>query len=160
MQICTTQDGVRIAYASVGEGPPFVKAANWPNHLEFDFASPVWRHWIEALSRNHTFLRYDERGTGLSDWDVFDISFDAFVRDLESVVDAAGLDRFPLLGVSPGVRHFDRLCGQASRACQPSHPLRRICQGLAPSGRCSGESPPARAFYAGARGMATGEPSF
>ena len=62
----------------------------------------MWRHWIEALSRNHRFLRYDERGTGLSDWDVFDISFDAFVRDLETVVDAAGLDRFPLLGVSQG----------------------------------------------------------
>jgi DNA-binding SARP family transcriptional activator/pimeloyl-ACP methyl ester carboxylesterase len=102
VQICTAQDGVRIAYAQVGEGPPLVKAANWLNHLEFDFASPVWRHWIEALSGDHQFLRYDERGTGLSDWDVFDISFNAFVRDLETVVDAARLDRFSLLGVSQG----------------------------------------------------------
>jgi DNA-binding SARP family transcriptional activator/pimeloyl-ACP methyl ester carboxylesterase len=117
VQICTAQDGVRIAYAQVGAGPPLVKAANWLNHLEFDFASPVWRHWIEALSRDHQFLRYDERGTGLSDWDAFDISFDAFVRDLETVVDAAGLDRFPLLGVSQGcaisiayaVRHPERV---------------------------------------------------
>jgi pimeloyl-ACP methyl ester carboxylesterase len=62
----------------------------------------VWRHWIEAFGRDHSFLRYDERGTGLSDWDVFDISFDAFVRDLETVVDAAGLERFPLLGLSQG----------------------------------------------------------
>jgi DNA-binding SARP family transcriptional activator/pimeloyl-ACP methyl ester carboxylesterase len=102
VKICMAQDGARIAYAHVGAGPPLVKAANWLNHLEFDFASPVWRHWIEALSRDHLFLRYDERGTGLSDWDVFDISFDAFVRDLETVVDAAGLERFPLLGVSQG----------------------------------------------------------
>ncbi|WP_249169796.1 alpha/beta hydrolase, partial [Bradyrhizobium liaoningense] len=102
VRTCTARDGVRIAYASVGAGPPLVKAANWLNHLEFDFASPVWQHWIEALSRDNTFLRYDERGTGLSDWDVFDISFDAFVRDLETVVDAAGLERFPLLGISQG----------------------------------------------------------
>jgi DNA-binding SARP family transcriptional activator/pimeloyl-ACP methyl ester carboxylesterase len=102
VKTCTARDGVRIAYASVGAGPPLVKAANWLNHLEFDFASPVWRHWIEAFSRDHMFLRYDERGTGLSDWDVFDISFDAFVRDLETVVDAAGLERFPLLGISQG----------------------------------------------------------
>ena len=102
VRTCTARDGVRIAYASVGAGPPLVKAANWLNHLEFDFASPVWQHWIEALSRDNTFLRYDERGTGSSDWDVFDISFDAFVRDLERSVDAAGLERFPLLGISQG----------------------------------------------------------
>jgi DNA-binding SARP family transcriptional activator/pimeloyl-ACP methyl ester carboxylesterase len=102
VQTCLARDGVRIAYAKVGEGPPLVKAANWLNHLEFDFASPVWRHWIEAFGRDHSFLRYDERGTGLSDWDVFDISFDAFVHDLETVVDAAGLARFPLLGLSQG----------------------------------------------------------
>jgi DNA-binding SARP family transcriptional activator/pimeloyl-ACP methyl ester carboxylesterase len=124
VQTCMARDGVRIAYAKVGKGPPLVKAANWLNHLEFDFASPVWRHWIEAFSRDHSFLRYDERGTGLSDWDVFDISFDAFVKDLETVVDAAGLERFPLLGLSQGcaisiayaVKHPERvshlvLCG-------------------------------------------------
>lgn len=124
VRTCMAPDGVRIAYAQVGEGPPLVKAANWLNHLEFDFASPVWRHWIEAFTRDHSFLRYDERGTGLSDWDVFDISFDAFVKDLETVVDAAGLERFPLLGLSQGcaisiayaVKHPERvshlvLCG-------------------------------------------------
>ncbi|MDF3810410.1 MULTISPECIES: alpha/beta hydrolase [Rhodopseudomonas] len=102
VRTCTTQDGVRIAYASVGSGPPLVKAANWLNHLEFDLESPVYRHWIEALSRDHTYLRYDERGTGLSDWDVFDFSFDALLRDLETVVEAARLDRFVLLGASQG----------------------------------------------------------
>ena len=124
VQICTAQDGVRIAYAVVGKGPPLVKASNWLNHLEFDFTSPVWQHWIEAFTRDHSFLRYDERGTGLSDWDVFDMSFDAFVHDLETVVDAAGLERFPLLGLSQGcaisiayaVKHPERvsrlvLCG-------------------------------------------------
>lgn len=102
IQTCMAPDGVRIAYASLGNGPPLVKAANWLSHLEFDFVSPVWQHWIEALSRDHTFLRYDERGNGLSDWDVFDMSFEAFLRDLETVVDAAGLDRFALLGLSQG----------------------------------------------------------
>jgi pimeloyl-ACP methyl ester carboxylesterase len=93
---------VRIAYASLGEGPPLVKAANWLNHLELDFTSSVWGHWLEALSRDYRLLRYDERANGLSDWNVYDISLDAFVRDLETVVDAAGLERFPLLGVSQG----------------------------------------------------------
>lgn len=103
IRFCTASDGVRIAYATVGQGPPLVKAANWLNHLEFDWESPVWRHWMEALSRDRTLVRYDERGNGLSDWDVSDISFDAFVRDLETVVDAAGLERFALFGISQGV---------------------------------------------------------
>jgi DNA-binding SARP family transcriptional activator/pimeloyl-ACP methyl ester carboxylesterase len=102
VQFCLASDGVRIAYAHVGKGPPLVKAANWLNHLEFDFESPVWRHWINAFSRDHLFLRYDERGNGLSDWNVFDISLEAFVRDLQTVVDAAGLTRFSLLGISQG----------------------------------------------------------
>jgi len=102
IHFCTTQDGVRIAYATVGEGPPFVKAANWLSHLEFDWESPVWRHLLGALSRHHTLVRYDERGCGLSDWDVETLSVEAFVQDLEAVVDEAGLDRFPLLGISQG----------------------------------------------------------
>jgi DNA-binding SARP family transcriptional activator/pimeloyl-ACP methyl ester carboxylesterase len=117
IRTCLARDGVRLAYALTGAGPPLVKAANWLNHLDFDFSSPVWRHWIDGFSRDHTFLRYDERGTGLSDWDVFDLSFESFVRDLETVVDAAGLDRFPLLGISQGcaisiayaVRHPERV---------------------------------------------------
>src|SRR5262249_3981914 len=103
IRFCTAVDGVRIAYSTVGRGPPLVKAANWLNHLEFDWESPIWRHWMEELSRARTLVRYDERGNGLSDWDVADISFEAFVRGLESVVDAAGLQRFTLLGISQGV---------------------------------------------------------
>ncbi|HXV61991.1 MAG TPA: alpha/beta fold hydrolase [Vicinamibacteria bacterium] len=101
-EFCTTRDGVRIAYAAVGQGVPVVKTANWLNHLEFDWESPVWRGLLGALSKNHRLVRYDERGTGLSDWDVEDISFEAFVSDLESVVDAMGLERFALLGISQG----------------------------------------------------------
>lgn len=99
---CRAADGVRLAYATVGEGPPLVKAANWLNHLELDWNSPIWGPTYLACARDRTFVRYDERGNGLSDWDVKDISFEAFVRDLETVVDALGLDRFPLLGISQG----------------------------------------------------------
>lgn len=102
IRFCTSADGVSIAYATIGNGPALVKAANWLSHLEYDWNSPVWRHWITELSRHHTFIRYDERGCGLSDWDVEEFSLDAWVRDLEAVVDAAKLDRFSLLGISQG----------------------------------------------------------
>ncbi|MCF3934757.1 alpha/beta fold hydrolase [Acuticoccus sp. M5D2P5] len=116
---CTTRDGTKIAYATIGEGPPILKTANWLNHLEFDWASPIWGRSFEAVSRQRTFIRYDERGCGLSDWDVDDLSFDAFVDDLEAVADALALERFPLLGVSQGcavsieyaVRHPERVSG-------------------------------------------------
>jgi len=78
IHFCSTSDGVRIAYATVGEGPPVVKAANWLNHLEFDWQSPIWRHLLEEFARDHLLVRYDERGNGLSDWDVEDLSFDKF----------------------------------------------------------------------------------
>jgi serine/threonine protein kinase/pimeloyl-ACP methyl ester carboxylesterase/Flp pilus assembly protein TadD len=117
IHFCTTDDGVRIAYATVGEGPPLVKAANWLNHLEFDWRSPIWRHLLQEFSRDHTFVRYDERGNGLSDWNVADLSLDAWVEDLASVVKATDVDRFPLLGISQGgavaiayaVRHPDKV---------------------------------------------------
>ena len=102
IRFCTGDDGTRIAYAESGEGPPLVKAANWLTHLEFDWNSPVWRHWLTELSRRHRLIRYDERGCGLSDWNVEDQSFDAWLRDLEMVVDANGLERFALLGISQG----------------------------------------------------------
>ncbi|MGZ8846197.1 MAG: alpha/beta fold hydrolase [Pyrinomonadaceae bacterium] len=102
IHFCTTHDSVRIAYATVGTGPPLLKAANWLSHLEFDWQSPIWRHLLREFSRDHTFIRYDERGNGLSDWNVADLSFNAWVEDLESVVEAAKLERFPLLGISQG----------------------------------------------------------
>jgi len=99
---CYAADGIRLAYAVAGEGPPLVRAANWMTHLGYDIESPVWRHWVRDLSLRHTFIRYDERGCGLSDWSATDFSFDDWVSDLDSVVEALGLDRFPLLGVSQG----------------------------------------------------------
>ena len=102
IRFCTAGDGVRLAYATMGDGPPLVKVANWLSHLDFDRETTVWRHWLTELSKRHRLVRYDERGCGLTDWDVPDLSFEAWVSDLEAVVDAAGLDRFPLLGISQG----------------------------------------------------------
>lgn len=102
IRYCTTSDRVRLAYAMTGSGPPLVKASNWLTHLDFEWGSPIWRHWYAELSRHHRLVRYDERGNGMSQRDIDDVSFDTWVRDLETVVDAAGLDRFPLLGISRG----------------------------------------------------------
>jgi pimeloyl-ACP methyl ester carboxylesterase/DNA-binding winged helix-turn-helix (wHTH) protein len=128
IRFCRTDDAVRIAYARVGSGYPLVKAANWLNHLDFEWESPLWQHWINELSQRHTFIRHDERGNGLSDWEVADVSFEAWVHDLETVVEASGVERFALLGISQGgavaiayaVRHPERvshliLCGAYSR---------------------------------------------
>jgi class 3 adenylate cyclase/pimeloyl-ACP methyl ester carboxylesterase len=117
IQFCSTADGIQLAYARVGNGPPLVKTGNWMTHLEFDFESPIWRHLYRELSRDHTLIRYDARGNGLSDREVEEVSFEAFVGDLETVVDAAGLQRFALLGISQGcavsiayaVRHPERV---------------------------------------------------
>lgn len=117
IRYCVSHDGVRVAYASSGAGPPLVKAANWLTHLDLEWSSPIWAHWLDGLAHHHRLVRYDERGSGLSDWDVPDFSFDAWVDDLELVVNATGLDRFPLLGVSQGgavaiayaVRHPERV---------------------------------------------------
>jgi class 3 adenylate cyclase/pimeloyl-ACP methyl ester carboxylesterase len=102
IKYCRSPDGVRLAYAISGSGPPLVKTGNWMNHLEYDWESPIWRHVFRGLSREHTLVRYDARGNGISDWDVETLSLDAWVADLETVVDAAGIERFPLLGISQG----------------------------------------------------------
>jgi pimeloyl-ACP methyl ester carboxylesterase len=99
---CRTDDNVHLAVATSGSGTPLVKTANWLNHIEYDWQSPVWAPLINALSDRYTLVRYDERGNGLSDRDVDDISFEAFVHDLETVVDALQLERFTLLGISQG----------------------------------------------------------
>ena len=110
-------DEVRLAYAESGTGPPLVKAANWLSHLEFDWQSPVWRHWFGFFSSAHRLIRYDARGCGLSDWDVADLTLAAQVADLEAVVEAAHVDRFALIGISQGgavaveysIRHPERV---------------------------------------------------
>ena len=119
ISFCAAPDGTTIAYAVVGKGPPIVKAPNWMNHLEYDWQSPIWRHLLTNLASDHTLVRFDQRGNGLSDWDVEDISHDAYDMDLEAVIDASGLERFMLLGVSQGcaisiryaVRHPERVKG-------------------------------------------------
>jgi pimeloyl-ACP methyl ester carboxylesterase/DNA-binding CsgD family transcriptional regulator len=117
IRFCKAHDGVRLAWARHGDGPPLVRAGTWLTHAEFDWDSPVWRHWLKGLGERHTVIRYDERGCGLSDRDIPDVTLEASVGDLEAVVDAAGLDRFVLLGISAGApvavayaaRHPDRI---------------------------------------------------
>ncbi len=122
-------DGVRLAWAESGSGPPLVKAATWLTHLEYDGDSPVWQHWTRFLSGHFRYVRFDERGSGMSDWDVRDLSLERRVEDMERVIDAAGLDEpFVLFGISQGatvciayaVRHPERvarmvLCGGYAR---------------------------------------------
>lgn len=119
IRFCLATDGVRIAYATSGEGPPLLKPANWLTHLEFDWESPVWRHWIRELSRGHRLIRYDERGNGLSDRQIEELSLEACQRDMEAVIAAAELTRFPVLGISQGcacaVAHAVQHPGQISR---------------------------------------------
>lgn len=102
IRFCLSADGTQIAYATVGNGPPLVKAPNWMNHLEYDWESPVWRHVLKEFASSHTLVRFDQCGNGLSDWEVENITFDSMVEDMHAVVEAAGLDRFPLFGVSQG----------------------------------------------------------
>lgn len=117
IQFCVTSDGVRLAYASAGSGYPLVKSANWLNHLEYEWDSPIWKHWLAELTKHHRLVRYDERGNGLSQWDVKDMSLELWVQDLETVVEAAGVERFALLGISQGgavavtyaIRHPERV---------------------------------------------------
>jgi DNA-binding SARP family transcriptional activator len=127
VQFCKTSDGVRIAYASVGQGPPVVWLSHWLSHLAFNWESPILRHWTEEFAKDHTFVHYDQRGHGLSDWNIPTFSVDAFVRDLEAVVGALGLDRFALIGSSRGgptaiayaARHPERVSHLVPTA--PSH---------------------------------------
>ena len=113
-----TSDNVRVAWAVSGHGPSLVKAANWLSHLNYDLESPVWRHWVEFLSAHHQLVRYDERGCGLTDWDVPDLTVARWADDLESVVEASKpTEPFALLGISQGaataityaVRHPERV---------------------------------------------------
>lgn len=102
IRFCRSLDGTRLAYAVHGAGPPLVVASCWLSHLQHDWQSPVWRHFLDDLGRLATVIRYDERGFGMSDWDVTDFSLAARVADLEAVIGAVGLERFAVLGMSGG----------------------------------------------------------
>src|SRR5882672_10096323 len=98
-----TPDNVRLAWAESGTGPLLLKAANWLTHLEYEWESPVWRHWIRFFTDHFRFVRHDERGCGMTDWNVGDLSFDRWVEDLEAVVEVSGTSEpFSLLGISQG----------------------------------------------------------
>jgi DNA-binding winged helix-turn-helix (wHTH) protein/pimeloyl-ACP methyl ester carboxylesterase len=103
IQFCTSGNSVRLAYARAGNGPPLMRVGSWFNHLEYDWDGPVWGHMMRWLASEYELIRYDMRGIGLSDSNMQEISFDACVRDIETVVDAAGLDKFVLFGESDGV---------------------------------------------------------
>jgi pimeloyl-ACP methyl ester carboxylesterase len=105
IRFCKSFDGTRLAWAMTGQGPPLIKAPHWLTHLEYEWRSPIWQPWLEALSRRNTLVRMDERGCGLSDWQVAEFSLEAYVRDLEAVADASGFERFALLGHSQGAAY-------------------------------------------------------
>ena len=117
IRFCTSKDGVRLAYASSGSGPPLVRVFNWLTDVEKDLTSVVSRHWINELSRDYGYVRYDSRGSGFSDRNIERMSLDAWVEDLEAVIDAMQFERVPLLGISQGaavaityaVRHPERV---------------------------------------------------
>jgi pimeloyl-ACP methyl ester carboxylesterase/DNA-binding CsgD family transcriptional regulator len=117
IRFCRGREGMRIAYASHGQGPPLLVVSCWLSHLQYDWQSPVWRHFLDELGAFTTLIRYDERGFGLSDWSVSDFSLEARVADLEALVTDIGLERLSLLGMSGGspvamayaARHPDRV---------------------------------------------------
>ncbi|HEY5819842.1 MAG TPA: alpha/beta fold hydrolase [Mesorhizobium sp.] len=117
IRFCTSRDGTRIAVASVGSGPPLLRAAHWLSHVEYDLESPIWRPWLQAMSEYSTYVRYDQRGCGLSDRQPADISFDAWLADFEAVAETIAEPTFAILGMSQGgalaiayaLRHPDRV---------------------------------------------------
>ena len=119
IRFCKTSDGVRIAYATVGSGPPVVRVLGWMTHLEYEWENPRWRRQVEGMGSRFSYIRYDGRGMGLSDRDASDFTAEAIVGDLEAVVDALGVEKVALLGISQGgsvairyaVQHPERVSG-------------------------------------------------
>jgi pimeloyl-ACP methyl ester carboxylesterase/DNA-binding CsgD family transcriptional regulator len=99
MRFCTSRDGTRIAYAISSNGPPIIRLAGLFTHLEFDRESSIWRPWLGALEKGRLLIRYDARGSGMSDCDGVEFSFERYIEDLEAVAAATGLRRFALFGI-------------------------------------------------------------
>ncbi len=129
IRFCRGRDGVRIAYAVHGSGPPVVVVSCWLSHLQHDWQSPVWRHFLDELGEIATVIRYDERGFGLSDWNVTDFSLDARLADLEALIDKLDMPRFVLLGMSGGAP-----VGMAYASRHPERVSRMILYGAAIGG--------------------------
>jgi class 3 adenylate cyclase/pimeloyl-ACP methyl ester carboxylesterase len=119
VKFCTSTDGVQIAYARIGRGPPVLKAPNYLNHVEYEWRSPIWRPAWRAFAKCCDLVRFDQRGNGLSDWEVDEISEDAMIRDMLLVAEAAGLERMALLGMSQGCAFSLRFAAE--------HPERVTC---------------------------------
>jgi class 3 adenylate cyclase/pimeloyl-ACP methyl ester carboxylesterase len=117
IRFCATKDGVRIAYATVGEGPPLVYVCGWPQHLELEWESPFSRGFLDALTPSFTLVRYDMRGSGLSDRQVEDFSLEALTRDLEAVVDHLALETVILMSLGT-------LAGPIAMTYVAAHPER------------------------------------
>jgi pimeloyl-ACP methyl ester carboxylesterase/DNA-binding CsgD family transcriptional regulator len=139
VQYVTASDGTRLAWAESGAGPPLVKAANWLTHLEYEWESPVWRHWIHFFSAHWRFIRSDERGCGMSEWNPHDLTVERWLADLESIIDAARpQEPVTLLGISQGsaacisyaVRHPDRVARLILYGSYARGKLRRGIDGL------------------------------
>lgn len=139
IRFCQGAGGVRLAYAVHGNGPPLVVVSCWLSHLQHDWQSPVWRHFLDELGSISTLVRYDERGFGLSDWSVDDFSLDARIDDLEAVIEATGLERFALLGMSGGAP-----VALAYAARHPGHVSRLVLYGGNAVGRVGGTQDDAR----------------
>ena len=154
------RDGTRLAYASHGSGPPMIVVSCWLSHLQHDWESPVWRHFLEDLGKISTVVRYDERDFGMSDWNVADFSMDARLADLEAIVESLAYERFALLGMSNGsgvamayaARQPDRV-----KACAVRHCLRRGGHQRRPEGWPRRNVPKPDRGRLGARGPASGE---
>lgn len=148
IRFCAAPDGFRLAYATAGTGPPLVRAPSWLTHLELDWQSPVWRHWLQTLAERNRLIRYDLRGSGLSGGDVGEAGLETWVADLKAVVDDAGLWRFPLLGLCQGA------CIAAAFAARyPERVSRLVLFGAYANGGLSAGAPRAWAEEARALGQ-------
>ena len=121
-------DGTQLAWAQSGRGPTLVKAANWLTHLEYELRSPVWKHWLEFFSKNFRFVRYDERGCGMSGWQDGELTLDQWAADLSAVIDAAQPEGpVILLGMSQGAPICVQYALATSGACRCADPVRGLC---------------------------------
>ncbi len=120
-------DGTQIAWADIGEGPAVLKAPNWMNHIEYEWRSPVVGPLLERFAGATRLVRFDQRGNGMSDWDVGEFSEEVMVGDMRAVVDAAGIDRFALFGLSQGAAFAIRFAVAYPQNGQLPRLVGRIC---------------------------------